>query len=191
MRIFITFLLATVIGATAYAVDFRLRDFNDDDFRIAQVKTELTLVFLYNSDCDACRKGAAQIEKSATVNSLTTAKKLKVVSVAMFEDGDGWKRKAATFPDSWKHCSDAYDELMEGDALVFETVPAYFVLDAAHEVVASHVSFSAVERFLKEKLLKHTLESSIIANLINVVCQQAIPLKNFVNLHCHFNFRAT
>ena len=152
MRIFITFLLATVIGATAYAVDFRLRDFNDDDSRIAQVKTELTLVFLYNSDCDACRKGAAQIEKSATVNSLTTAKKLKVVSVAMFEDGDGWKRKAATFPDSWKHCSDAYDELMEGDALVFETVPAYFVLDAAHEVVASDVSFSAVERFLKEKL---------------------------------------
>ena len=71
MRIFITFLLATVIGATAYAVDFRLRDFNGDDFRIAQVKTELTLVFLYNSDCDACRKGAAQIEKSATVNSLT------------------------------------------------------------------------------------------------------------------------
>ena len=60
MRIFITFLLATVIGATAYAVDFRLRDFNGDDFRIAQVKTELTLVFLYNSDCDACRKGAAQ-----------------------------------------------------------------------------------------------------------------------------------
>lgn len=152
MRIFITFLLATVIGATAYAVDFRLRDFNGDDFRIAQVKTELTLVFLYNSDCDACRKGAAQIEKSATVNSLTTAKKLKVVSVAMFEDGDGWKRKAATFPDSWKHCSDAYDELMEGDALVFETVPAYFVLDAAHEVVASDVSFSAMERFLKEKL---------------------------------------
>ena len=48
--------------------------------------------------------------------------------------------------------SDAYDELMEGDALVFETVPAYFVLDAAHEVVASDVSFSAVERFLKEKL---------------------------------------
>lgn len=47
---------------------------NGDDFRIAQVKTELTLVFLYNSDCDACRKGAAQIEKSATVNSLTTAK---------------------------------------------------------------------------------------------------------------------
>ena len=41
---------------------------------------------------------------------------------------------------------------MEGDALVFETVPAYFVLDAAHEVVASDVSFSAVERFLKEKL---------------------------------------
>ena len=152
MRIFITFLLATVIGATAYAVDLRLRDFNGDDFRIAQVKTELTLVFLYNSDCDACRKGAAQIEKSATVNSLTTAKKLKVVSVAMFEDGDGWKRKAATFPDSWKHCSDAYDELMEGDALEFETVPAYFVLDAAHEVVASDVSFSAVERFLKEKL---------------------------------------
>ena len=69
MRIFITFLLATVIGATAYAVDFRLRDFNGDDFRIAQVKTELTLVFLYNSDCDACRKGAAQIEKSATVGN--------------------------------------------------------------------------------------------------------------------------
>ena len=35
MRIFITFLLATVIGATAYSVDFRLRDFNGDDFRIA------------------------------------------------------------------------------------------------------------------------------------------------------------
>ena len=83
MRIFITFLLATVIGATAYAVDFRLRDFNDDDFRIAQVKTELTLVFLYNSDCDACRKGAAQIEKRRLrSNSLTTAKKLKGVSVA-------------------------------------------------------------------------------------------------------------
>lgn len=98
MRIFITFLLATVIGATAYAVDFRLRDFNGNDFRIAQVKTELTLVFLYNSDCDACRKGAAQIEKSATVNSLTTAKKLKVVSVAMLKTETDGNARPRHFP---------------------------------------------------------------------------------------------
>ena len=136
----------------AYAAGIKLRDYNGDDFRLSDVKTEMTLVFLYNSDCDACRKGAAQIEQSAVVDSLMAAKRLKVVSVAMFEEGDGWKRKAATFPESWRHCSDAYDEILEGDDLPFETVPAYFVLDASHNVVASSISFSAVQRFLKGKL---------------------------------------
>lgn len=152
MRKFVLIFVATVISAAAYAVDFRLRDFDGGDFRISQVKTELTLVFLYNSDCDVCKKGASQIEHSAVVDSLMAAHRLRVVSVAMFEDGDGWKRKAVTFPQSWRHCSDAYDELLEGDALEFETVPAYFVLDGGHDVVAADISFTAVERFLKEKL---------------------------------------
>ncbi len=152
MRFLRLLLLMLLISNAASAVDFKLRDYNGHDFHITKVKADYTLVFLYNSDCDVCKKGAAQIERSEVVNSLLADKRIAVVSVAMFEEADDWKRKAATFPSSWKHCSDAYDELLEGDVLDFETVPSYFVLNSKHEVVKSDVSFTAIEKFLQERL---------------------------------------
>lgn len=152
MRFLKLLLFMLLISNVASAVDFKLRDYNGHDFHISKVKADYTLVFLYNSDCDVCKKGATQIEHSKVVNSLLDDKRIKVVSVAMFEEADDWKRKAATFPSEWTHCSDAYDELLEGDALEFETVPCYFVLDNHHEVVKSDISFTAIENFLQEKL---------------------------------------
>lgn len=150
MRFLKLLLFMLLISNVASAVDFKLRDYNGHDFHIAKVKADYTLVFLYNSDCDVCKKGAAQIEHSKVVNSLLADKRIKVVSVAMFEEGDDWKRKAATFPAEWTHCCDAYDELLEGDALEFETVPCYFVVDSRHEVVKSDISFTSIEKFLQE-----------------------------------------
>ena len=151
MRYLCILLTALFACLSANAVDFRLRDFDDNDFNISSVSTEYTLVFLYNSDCDVCSKGAKQIDESATVNAMMGQNRLTVVSVAMFEEADGWKRKAANFPTWWTNCSDAYDELLEGDALNFDTVPAYFVLDSTHEVVASNISFTAIEAFLDKQ----------------------------------------
>lgn len=152
MRLLKLLLFMLLISNVASAVDFKLRDYDGHDFRIADEKTDYTLVFLYNSDCDVCKKGAAQIEHSKAVNSLLANKRIRVVSVAMFEEADDWKRKAATFPSDWTHCSDAYDELLEGDALSFETVPCYFVLDSSHKVVKSDISFTVIDKFLQEIL---------------------------------------
>lgn len=149
-KLLVIFLLILSFSA-ARAVDFRLRQYDGGELCVSSLTTEYTLVLLYNSDCDLCTKAAAELRGSKTINRLIRRNRLTVVTVAMFEDGDDWKVKASTFSPEWLNCTDAFDDLLEGDALDFNTVPSYFLLDKEHNVILSNASLKKVERFLKRR----------------------------------------
>lgn len=135
----------------AQSVDFRLSDRSGADFRLSDVQSEYVLLFLYNSDCDACVKAASDIAGSELMSSLPP-ERLAIVSIALFDDGRHWKQKAETFPHSWIHAFDKYDDIIFGDALEFSTVPVYVLLGSEREVLFCGCSFRAVESHLKSRL---------------------------------------
>lgn len=140
--------LVSVLAATvqlAAAVDFRLTDWNGSDCRLSDFGGGCTLLFLYNSECGLCSESAALIEESAALRAIPD---LTVVSVAMFEDGSGWKNKALDFPDAWKNCCDTYWEIAEGGTLEFSSVPAFFILDGDGNVLSGSSSFGDLEDFV-------------------------------------------
>lgn len=144
-------LLAAASAQDAWsAVDFHATTLDGREIRLSEMDAPpYTLVFLYNSDCDYCEKAAAGIRDSEMVGRMTEAGTLRVVSVAVFEEGDSWKKKASSFPEAWLRCLDSRDEIIDGaGGLDFTTVPVYFLLDGRGEVVCRTGRISDVEAWI-------------------------------------------
>lgn len=142
----LTTLLCLICPFILSAVDFRLTGIDGTEFTL-KPDSKPTILFLYNSECDACSRAAQRLISSDTIKSASP----RIAAIAVFENDDNWKKKASLWPESWIVGADSRGEVVDSDSLTFESVPAFILLDENLNVRHSTISLNDLQRFMTEK----------------------------------------
>ncbi len=142
----LTTLLCLICPFILSAVDFRLTGIDGVEFTL-KPNSKPTILFLFNSECDACSRAAQRLLISDTIKSASP----RIAAIALYENEDKSKKKPSIWPQNSNLRADTRGEVVDSDSLTFESVPAFILLDENLNVRHSTISLNDLQRFMTEK----------------------------------------
>ena len=121
-----------------------------------KVKSEYTLLLLYNPDCENCQKAVEALSTSSELQRMTrsTGKgvpPLTVLTVAVESDKEVWKRHLSMMPDNWLNGYDEKEVIRESELYDLRSVPSLYLLDKNKRVLVRDANVPEVLNYLLKK----------------------------------------
>lgn len=148
MKLIVAMMLAVVAFSVAAhrAPDFDMECRNGDKYSLDSLRTPLTLLYFTNIECDVCEEAGDSIASSMVVNSAIDGGRLTVLSVYVGSDRMGWMSREPHR--QWKECINRTMSVYEMTGYDFSYLPAFYLIDGGHEIIASPEYVSDVEKLL-------------------------------------------
>lgn len=134
------------VGRIAADFGFVLR--SGQRMTLKELKADYVLLFLNDPECDACRKIKEDMVTSDIIASWKDSGRMKVLSVCIEGETEGWKHIPA--PGGWMDACDVDRRLLEDDLYDLRNLPAIYLLDSDKKVLLKNATLERLELFLKQ-----------------------------------------
>lgn len=112
-------------GSVAADFEFVTRDGTVTS--LASTVGRLSILLLYDPECNHCLEAIDTLRGDATVNKLIADRSLDILAVCIEGDTDGWTAVADTLPSSWISGFDRSD-IIGNDIYYIQAMPAIYLL---------------------------------------------------------------
>jgi len=131
------------------ASDFTFKQKNGVKETLYNIRSEYTMLFFNNPDCENCHIARERIEGAGILNNLIISNKLKILSIYPFKEIEHWSK--LTFPQNWINGYD-YEEKIIGEGLyIIRKYPCLYLLDKDKKVLLKETTLDVMEKFLRNQ----------------------------------------
>jgi len=131
------------------ANNFTFTLLNGDTASLYSIKSDYTLLFFKNPDCEDCQAAAKQIAAMPTLSGFISQGRLKVLTFYPFDDVATWRKHAPETPSSWLYSRDADGAVMANGIYDIKHFPLLYLLDADKRVLLKDTRPEIIENYLK------------------------------------------
>lgn len=130
------------------ATDFGFVTRDGKQMTLKDVQADYVLLYLNDPECSACRQIKEGLEASDIVNQWKNGGRMKILSVCIEGETEGWKNLPA--PEGWMDGCDKRRILLEEDRYDLRNLPAVYLLDADKRIVMKNATLQRLEHTLKQ-----------------------------------------
>lgn len=130
------------------ATDFGFVTRDGKQMTLKDVQADYVLLYLNDPECSACRQIKEGLEASDIVNQWKNGGRMKILSVCIEGETEGWKNLPA--PEGWIDGCDKRRILLEEDRYDLRNLPAVYLLDADKRIVMKNATLQRLEHTLKQ-----------------------------------------
>lgn len=130
------------------ATDFGFVTRDGKQMTLKDVQADYVLLYLNDPECSACRQIKESLEASEIVARWKSSGRMKVLSVCIEGETEGWKNLPA--PEGWIDGCDKRRILLEEDRYDLRNLPAVYLLDADKRIVMKNATLQRLEHTLKQ-----------------------------------------
>ena len=135
------------------AADFVYTRTNGSRGRLRRISADYTLLFFNSPDCEDCRRVKdymAASERFAGMTGEGSARRPRLVILAVYPDEDVEQWRAAAYPPCMLNVHDASQAINRHRLYDLKAVPCLYLLDADKRVLLKDVTVEHVELYLRE-----------------------------------------
>lgn len=125
--------------------------------RLYDIKSPYTLLFLYDPECENCRRAIEMMVESTVIQELTTVTKgmaeapVMVLTVCVEHDLDSWKEHLSILPEYWLNGFDDRHQIREKELYDLRSFPSLYLLDSNKRVILKDVNVQdVIDYFTKQ-----------------------------------------
>ncbi len=128
------------------ASDFEYITSKGSKNRLYNLKTDYTLIYFNNPDCEDCKRSSRELANSKTINKLISEGKLTLLSMYVDEDIALWKNHHQNVSNSWINARDgSKDFKIQKQLYIIRAIPSLYLLDKNKMVILKDVDVKEVE----------------------------------------------
>ena len=135
------------------AADFAYTLADGTSGSLRQIKSSYTLLFFNSPDCEDCRRVKDYMAASEHLAGMTgegSARRPRLVILAVYPDEDVEQWRAAAYPPCMLNARDASQVINRHRLYDLKAVPCLYLLDADKRVLLKDVTVEHVELYLRE-----------------------------------------
>lgn len=132
--------------------DLNLRDTTVTNFvRLHSVKSDYTIIFIWDPDCGHCKKAAPVLKKFYDKHKNDGIKVYAITTVSI-EELDKWKKFIRENDLNFINVGDLYHQTKFRDLYDISSTPQIFILDSKKEIIAKRLGVEQLENFFHQYL---------------------------------------
>ena len=135
------------------AADFVYTRINGSRGRLLRISADYTLLFFNSPDCEDCRRVKGYMAASEHFAGMTgegSARRPRLVILAVYPDEDVEQWRAASYPPCMLNVHDASQAISRQRLYDLKAIPCLYLLDADKRVLLKDATVEQVELYLKE-----------------------------------------
>ena len=135
------------------AADFVYTRINGSRGRLLRISADYTLLFFNSPDCEDCRRVKDYMAASEHLAGMTgegSARRPRLVILAVYPDEDVEQWRAASYPPCMLNVHDASQAISRQRLYDLKAIPCLYLLDADKRVLLKDATVEQVELYLKE-----------------------------------------
>ena len=135
------------------AADFVYTRINGSRGRLLRISADYTLLFFNSPDCEDCRRVKGYMAASEHFAGMTgegSARRPRLVILAVYPDEDVEQWRAASYPPCMLNVHDASQAISRQRLYDLKAIPCLYLLDADKRVLLKDVTVEHVELYLRE-----------------------------------------
>ncbi|MDR0971019.1 MAG: redoxin domain-containing protein [Bacteroidales bacterium] len=105
----------------------------DEEIRLSDIKTQYTIIYFYNPECENCTEIKKKLIKNKKLNKLIGDKTLTLIAILPDVEKQYWQKNFHFIPNNWINAWIENDKEIISKYL--KTLPAFFVLDANKNIL--------------------------------------------------------
>jgi len=146
------FLLDNVMkNRTGHAAnDFSYTLINRDSGTLYGVKTNYTILFFKDPECEDCTALAKLLATSSTINGLIEQGKMTILTVYTGDDIESWEKHASEIPASWIYSFDEAQKIVSEEIYDIKRYPTLYLLDKDKKVLLKDVGLQKIEEYIAQ-----------------------------------------
>jgi hypothetical protein len=109
------------------------------------LKSDYTILFFYNPDCQNCKEVSAQLKASLTIRHLLKEGKLSILAVYPDHDLAAWRAYLSDMPGEWINAYDANTKIIDQELYDLKAIPTLYLLDSKKTVLLKDPTFDSLE----------------------------------------------
>lgn len=118
-----------------------------------QLKSEYTLLYFYNPDCNGCAEYTQIMKESPSLQSFFEQGLLKILAVYPDEDISLWRSRLAQIPDSWINAYDTKHVLINKKIYDLGAMPTIYLLDKDKRVILKDAQLNKLFEWIEKNNL--------------------------------------
>ena len=117
------------------------------------IKTDYTLLFFYNPDCNSCGRDMAMTKGHNKIKRLSDQRKLTVIAYYPDEDMNIWEQETSKIPEGWKMARKP--DGIETDSIKWDirAIPSIYLLDKNKTVLLKDADYDILSSWLQDNSL--------------------------------------
>nr|WP_052662249.1 DUF5106 domain-containing protein [Bacteroides acidifaciens] len=121
------------------------------------IKSDFTLLLLYDPECENCRRAINEMVQSPVIRDLTTLTDVvvrvpaKVLTICVEHDMESWKAHLAALPDHWLNGFDSGHQIRDRQLYDLRSFPSLYLLDSDKRVLLKDVNVQDVIGYFTEQ----------------------------------------
>lgn len=119
--------------------------------RMSGIRTDFTLLFFYDPDCDSCRKLEKILSEMPAFVDMQKENKLRVLAVYPDEDENEWLLKSSQMPQGWVVGWNKQGDIRSRMLYEIRATPTLYLLDKQKRVLLKDPSLEQLVRYLSDK----------------------------------------
>lgn len=128
------------------AVDFEYTLLSGKKQSLNNLKSEYTILFFYNPDCETCKAVREQILVSDVVNNMKG--RIKILALYPDKDIELWRKYYDNIPKEWINAYDDGEFITRKNIYDLKAIPTLYLLDKDKKVVLKDVDFVTLNGFI-------------------------------------------
>ncbi len=118
------------------ASDFKYTTSDNKTNRLHNIKSQYTLIFFYDPDCNDCLNTKKMLMQSDVIRQLINNKQMTIIAMYVYEDIELWKGNTQQMPDNWITAYDATTDLeVKNKLYAIRAIPSLYLLDEDKKVI--------------------------------------------------------
>lgn len=132
--------------------DLNLRDTTVTNFvRLHSIKSDYTIVFIWDPDCGHCKKAAPKLKKFYDAHHKDGIE-VYAITTTNIDELDKWKKFIRDNELNFINVGDLYHQTKFRDLYDISSTPQVFVLDSKKEIIAKRLGVEQLENFFHQYL---------------------------------------
>jgi hypothetical protein len=127
--------------------------------RMYGLRADLTILFFYNPECEACKNMKEAIAGSSLISNSLVSGELKILAVYTEKDIKLWQKHLSEMPENWIQGRDENDYLYNNNIYDLKAIPTIYLLDKNKKVLLKDCMFLSE---IEQTIAFHTPSSTYL-----------------------------
>lgn len=135
------------------ASDFMFTRQSGKTASLYETKSDYTILFFYNPDCQACAEAIHSLKNSQYIHMAQSEGWLTILSVYPDADLAIWRKHMADIPGEWINAYDAGQTIEKNRLYDLKAIPTIYLLGKNKEVILKDTDFAPLEQWIYRNII--------------------------------------